>query len=124
MIHERLKKVLKHKRYTYKEAGLILGYPEFKMKNLANGKQTITPEIALHIEEKLGINPVWLIFGRGEMVEPMVEPKMDLGVEKVSSPDSNYGKDAQTILEEREKFKQELLDEIKVMIKEMKRTTD
>jgi transcriptional regulator with XRE-family HTH domain len=121
MIHERFKEIVHKKRLTYKEIGILLGYSESKMKALANGKQTITPEIALHIEEKLGINPVWLIFGRGEMVEP----KMDLGVDKVASPKGECGdRDAMEILKDREKFKQELLDEIKVMIKEMKNTTD
>jgi len=39
------------------------------IRNMASRKKKITPKFALLLEDKFNINPVWLIFGRGEMIE-------------------------------------------------------
>lgn len=75
-IAKRFKSVLHIKDYSYKEASTLLdGLSSQQINDMANGIKKITPEIALLIEEKLNINPIWLIFGRGEMIEA----KMDIG---------------------------------------------
>ncbi len=65
---KRLKDFIKTTRLNYLEFGEKIGYSEAKVKMLANGKQRITPDIALEIEEGYKVNPCWLIFGRGSMI--------------------------------------------------------
>lgn len=60
-----------------KDIAIVLSFGIQKISDLKNGKQRITPEIALLLEDKFNVNPVWLIFGRGAMYNI----KMDLGVD-------------------------------------------
>jgi plasmid maintenance system antidote protein VapI len=120
MIHNRLKELLKHKRYTQKEFGILLGFSAQQVTDMINGRKTVTPEIALQIEDKLGINPVWLIFGRGEMIEA----KMDLGVEKLSNSEKYGTEDADEILKQKEKIKAEIMQEVKELLKNSKNTSE
>jgi plasmid maintenance system antidote protein VapI len=120
MIHERLRKALKYKKYTHKEAGILLGFTETKVRDLANDRQKLTPEIALQIEDKLGINPVWLIFGRGDMIEA----KMDLGDKKLSNSEKYGTEDAEEILKQKEKIKAEIMQEVKELLKNSKNTSE
>lgn len=38
-----------------------------KVSDLKNGKQSITPDIAIDLETYFNINPCWLYFGRGDI---------------------------------------------------------
>jgi hypothetical protein len=77
MITKRLKKVIDKVGVEYKEFSEILEISHQKVKSMASGQQKITPEIALLIESKFGVNPSWLIFGTGKMFEG----KLDIGYE-------------------------------------------
>jgi len=46
----------------------LLDFNTQKVSDLKTSSQSITPEIALELEDNFGLNPCWLIFGRGNMM--------------------------------------------------------
>ncbi len=63
----RLGKAIKFLDLSQKDFADILGFNKQKITDLVNGKQNITDEIALLLEEKVNINKYWLLFNEGSM---------------------------------------------------------
>jgi len=82
-MNDRFKMIVKTTGLKYIDFAKDMGWGEQKVKFLANGRQNITPDIALELEEKFGIDPCWLIFGRGNMYPP----KMSLDDEAIKTDD-------------------------------------
>ena len=68
MIYDRYKKALDYIGLKQIPLSSKLGVPLNEIKNMSSKKKKVTPEFALLLEDKFNINPVWLIFGRGEMI--------------------------------------------------------
>lgn len=98
---------------TTKEAAAQIKYPEQKIRDLKNGKQKITPEIALELENVFKINAVWLIFGRGDIFIP----KFDL--EKPNATILSNDEILDT-LKKREKEQEVILEELKQLRNDFK----
>jgi len=75
MILERLKTAMNTKKINIKEFSKIFEVTYAVARAIFDGRKKITPELALEIEEKLNIDAVWLIFGKGDMTTV----RMDLG---------------------------------------------
>ncbi len=67
MIKERFKKAIKSNELDYKKISKILEISYNKINGMACGKQKITNKIAFLMEYHLNIDPLWLMFGIGDM---------------------------------------------------------
>jgi len=66
---ERLKIALKELKLAYKDLDELVGIPEQKVKNLATGIKIMSADIAISLEEKLGISSAWLLLNKGQMFD-------------------------------------------------------
>jgi len=64
---ERVKKVREIMGLTQAAFGERLGFKWSKIKDIEIGKQKLSPEIALDIEDKFSFSFRWLLTGQGEM---------------------------------------------------------
>ena len=63
----RLKQVREIMGFTQAGLGEKLGFKWTKIKDIEIGKQKLTPEIALDIEQKFSFSFRWLLTGQGDM---------------------------------------------------------
>ncbi len=84
-----------------------------QIKDMANGNKNITPELALQLEEKLGINPIWLIFGRGEMIEAKIDLGVNANIEKENFNAKEYLEKQNEFLIQLQKDNEELHKRLK-----------
>ncbi len=97
MIIDRFKIAVKELGYTREFVIKNLEITKYDYGNITSNKKKITPELSLLIEKKLGINAVWLIFGRGNMKE--VKDNFDA---------KKYLEDQNTLLQNMQKQNEEL----------------
>jgi len=64
--YKRFKEIRKELNLTQKEFSEKLGFKDKLSNMIEAGRQKVTPEIALKIEDKFGISGWWLLTGRGE----------------------------------------------------------
>ena len=66
-ITERYNEALTKLKIKNKDICEKFTYTPTKASDIKTGKNKITPEFALELEDKFGINPCWLFFGKGSI---------------------------------------------------------
>jgi transcriptional regulator with XRE-family HTH domain len=73
---ERVKKVRESLELTQTQFGEGLGFKWDKVKNIEIGRQKLTAEIALKIQEVYSVDYNWLMTGEGDMFLPVSADRM------------------------------------------------
>lgn len=89
------------------------------LSNLFQKRAVITPEYALLFEKHYNINAVWLIFGRGEMMNP---GSAEFQAETVASPKVQYNQNIKSTKDLNDR--KELLNNLSDMINSQKKIID
>lgn len=66
-IHDRLNLILKEKNITKAELSRLLPFDSGGISNYCSGKEKPGKKFLLRLQEKLNVNPAWVIYGQGSM---------------------------------------------------------